>query len=65
PKALLMLVATQDNLADTAVSMAAFDRAKEPKRIEMLEGDHFVAYQGQGFIQASTVMRDFLLEHLS
>jgi fermentation-respiration switch protein FrsA (DUF1100 family) len=64
PKPLLMLVASQDNMADTAVSVAAFDRAGEPKRLEMLEGNHFVAYQGQGFVQASTVMREFLLEYL-
>ena len=64
PKPLLMLVATQDHLADTAVSIAAFERAGEPKRLEMINGDHFADYQGQGFVQASTVMRDFLLEHL-
>ncbi len=64
PKALLMVVASLDNMADTAVSVAAFDRAGEPKRLEMIEGDHFAAYQGQGFVQASTVMREFLLEHL-
>jgi hypothetical protein len=64
PKPLLMLVATHDSLADTAVSIAAFDRAEEPKRLEMIEGDHFAAYQGRGFDQASTVMREFLLEHL-
>jgi len=64
PRPLLMLVADQDSMADTAVSLEAFDRAREPKRLELLEGDHFVAYQGQGFVQASTVMRDFLVKHL-
>jgi len=64
PKALLMVVATNDNLADTAVSLAAFDRAGEPKRLEMVEGDHFAAYQGPGFVQVSSVMREFLMEHL-
>ncbi len=64
PKPLLMVVATKDEMAETAVSTAAFDRAGEPKKLEMIEGDHFVTYQGKGLAQASTVMRDFLLEHL-
>jgi len=64
PRPLLMLVATEDHLAETAVSLAGFDRAGEPKSLEMLEGDHFVAYQGKGFTQASAVMREFLLTYL-
>ncbi len=64
PKPLLMLVATQDNLADTAGALAAFDRAGEPKRLVMIEGNHFAAYEGSGFVQASTAMRKFLLEFL-
>ena len=58
------MVATRDNLAETAVSLEAFERAREPKQIEIIDGDHFDVYREEGFIQASRVSRDFLLERL-
>lgn len=64
PTPLLMVIARDDRLAPTAGALKAFERAGEPKRLELIEGDHFVAYQGEGFARAAPVMRDFLLQHL-
>ncbi len=64
PAALLMVVATDDRVAPTATALEAFERAREPKRLEMVEGHHFVDYQGEGFDHAVAVMTAFLLEHL-
>ncbi len=64
PTPLLMIVATDDRVADTEAELAAFARAGEPKRLETVVGDHFVVYHGAGFEQASAVARDFLVEVL-
>lgn len=64
PRALLMVVASEDRLAPTELALAAFERAGEPKRLERVAGDHFVPYAGEGFAQASQAMRSFLLEQL-
>jgi len=64
PRALLMVVASEDRLAPTELSLAAFERAREPKRLEVIAGDHFVPYSGAGFELASKAMREFLLERL-
>ena len=64
PTPLLMVVATQDNLADTAVAVAAWDRAKEPKELVMVEGHHFVPYEGDGFERAAGAACRFFTRHL-
>jgi fermentation-respiration switch protein FrsA (DUF1100 family) len=64
PRPLLAVVATRDNLAETELTLAAFERAREPKQLEMINGDHFDVYREEGFLQASRVSRDFLLEKL-
>jgi fermentation-respiration switch protein FrsA (DUF1100 family) len=64
PAALLMVVASEDRLAATDVAIAAYSRAGQPKRLELVDGDHFVDYQGPAFETASAAMREFLLEHL-
>jgi alpha/beta superfamily hydrolase len=64
PTPLLMVVATRDNLAETAIAAAAFDRAGQPKQIEMIEGDHFSVYEGNAFLQASSTQCEFLLKYL-
>ena len=61
---LLMVVATEDRLASTAVALDAFARAPEPKQLEMVSGDHFVAYEDEGFAQAAVVVRDFFDQYL-
>ncbi len=64
PTPLLMIVATQDRLAETAVALAAFERAGEPRRLELLEGHHFVPYEGEGFEVASRAAANHFVEHL-
>ena len=64
PAALLMVVASHDVVASTEVALAAFERAHEPKQLQMVEGHHFVDYQGDGFDHVVGVMTDFLLAHL-
>jgi uncharacterized protein len=64
PTPLLMVVATHDELADTAGTLATFARAGEPKHLTTIEGGHFVAYQGRGFELAVNAMREFLLANL-
>ena len=64
PRPLLMVIATEDRVADQAVARAAYAIAGEPKQLELIEGDHFVPYSGPAFEQASVVMRDFLRAHL-
>jgi fermentation-respiration switch protein FrsA (DUF1100 family) len=64
PTPLLMVVATQDRLAATEVSRAAFARAREPKRLEMVPGHHFDPYDDSCFEQAANAARDFFAQHL-
>lgn len=61
---LLMVVASEDRLADTASTLAAFERAREPKQIEVIEGHHFVPYDGDAFERAAGIERDFLVRTL-
>ncbi|MCZ4433033.1 alpha/beta hydrolase [Agrobacterium sp. SOY23] len=44
PTPLLMLVAEDDHLTPTDLALDAFDRAGEPKALEMLPGGHFEPY---------------------
>lgn len=61
---MLMVVATEDRLALTSVALDAFARAPEPKQLEMVSGDHFVAYEGTAFAQVAPVVRDFFHRYL-
>ena len=54
PTPLLMVVASDDNLAATDVALAAFERAGEPKSLELIDGHHFVPYDGEPFTRAAT-----------
>jgi len=64
PTPLLMVVASDDRLAETAIALRAFDRAGEPKQLEMILGHHFVPYAGAEFVQAANAARDFFLKYL-
>jgi fermentation-respiration switch protein FrsA (DUF1100 family) len=64
PTPLLMVVATEDRLVETAVSLAAFERAREPKRLELVLGHHFAPYDDPCFEQAAGAARDFFVQHL-
>ena len=62
--ALLMVVATNDDVASTAVALDTFARASSPKRLKMIEGHHFSAYEDPERVEAADAMIDFLDEFL-
>lgn len=64
PTPLLMVVAAQDNLAVADLALQAYQRALEPKRLELLPGGHFDAYAGAGFDRACAAACDWFSLHL-
>lgn len=62
--ALLMVIATRDDVASTAVALDTYERASGPKRKAMIEGHHFSAYDEPGRNDAFDAMVDFLDEFL-
>jgi hypothetical protein len=64
PTPVLMIVATRDTLTPTDLILDAFERALAPKKLELLDGGHFVPYV-EKFDQASAAARDWFLEHLT
>ncbi|MFC4002485.1 alpha/beta hydrolase [Prauserella oleivorans] len=64
PTPLLMLPARNDVLTPTELAIAAYEQAREPKRLRILPGGHFDAYV-DGFEQSSVPARDWFLEHLA
>jgi fermentation-respiration switch protein FrsA (DUF1100 family) len=64
PTPLLMIVATEDRVAPANVARSAYALAQDPKRLELIPGDHFAPYSGDPQQHVSKVMIDFLREHL-
>ena len=64
PTPMLMVVATEDRVADAEVARHTFALAQEPKRLTLIPGHHFVPYSGAAQQQALESMLDFLYEHL-
>ena len=64
PKPLLMVVAAQDATTPVDLALGAYERAHEPKRLVILDGDHFDAYV-QTFERASSVAEQWFVEHLN
>jgi fermentation-respiration switch protein FrsA (DUF1100 family) len=64
PTPLLMLPALDDRLVPTELAIAGYERAREPKKLQILPGQHFDAY-GDGFGVSSGAARDWFLEHLT
>jgi fermentation-respiration switch protein FrsA (DUF1100 family) len=64
PTPLLMLPARDDHLTPSELAIAAFERAHEPKRLQILPGGHFDAYV-EGFEVSSAAARNWLVQHLS
>jgi cephalosporin-C deacetylase-like acetyl esterase len=65
PTPLLMVVAADDRVAPAAVALDTFERAAEPKQLELLDGHHFCAYDGPAHTRAVAVTTDFLVRHLA
>ncbi len=63
PTPLLMLPAYGDHLVPSELAIAAFETARQPKKLQILPDGHFDAY-GKGFEISSGAARDWFLEHL-
>ncbi|WP_431324682.1 alpha/beta hydrolase [Rhizobium sp. YTU87027] len=63
PTPLLMLVAEEDHLTPTDLALDAFDRAGEPKALEVLPGGHFEPYTTL-FEQSSSAAVGWFVKHL-
>jgi len=64
PTPLLMIVATQDALTLTDLELDAFERAREPKKLLLIDGGHFTPY-AEAFAETSTAARDWFAAHLT
>ncbi len=64
PTPLLLVVAAGDHLVTSELAIAAYERAHQPKKLEILPDGHFDAYV-KGFELASTAARDWLAQHLA
>ncbi|GAA2548399.1 alpha/beta hydrolase [Pseudonocardia hydrocarbonoxydans] len=65
PTPLMMVVAAGDHLTVSDLSLAAYGRANEPKRLLVLPVGHFEAYVGDAFRVSAPAQRDWFLMHLS
>jgi len=63
PTPLLMVVGGADVVCSTDLALAAFNRAGEPKRLELFPGGHFSAYTDQ-FERAAAPATDWLPQPL-
>jgi fermentation-respiration switch protein FrsA (DUF1100 family) len=64
PTPLLMLPARNDVLTPTELAIGAYEKAREPKKLQLLPGGHFDAYV-KGFDVSSGPARDWFVEHLA
>jgi fermentation-respiration switch protein FrsA (DUF1100 family) len=64
PTPIMMTVADRDNLCVTELQLAAFQRLREPKQLQLLSGNHYVAYE-DGHAEAANAQAEFLLRHLA
>jgi cephalosporin-C deacetylase-like acetyl esterase len=63
PTPLLMIVGDADVVCPTDLALSAFNRAREPKRLELYHGGHFSAYTAQ-YERAATAATEWFTEHL-
>ncbi|NMO51497.1 alpha/beta fold hydrolase [Actinoplanes sp. TBRC 11911] len=64
PTPLLMIVASDDVVASTVKTLAAYETAAAPKELVLVTGGHYSLYAGAGFRTASSSARDFFRRHL-
>ena len=64
PTPLLVLVAEKDVLTPTELTLATYQKAREPKKLVILPGGHFDAYV-KGFDDASGPARDWFVKYLA
>ncbi|MCA0341895.1 MAG: hypothetical protein LCH99_19485, partial [Proteobacteria bacterium] len=59
PTPLLLVVAGQDHLTPADLTLAAFEDAREPKKLVVLPCGHFEAYVDEGFAVGGAAERDW------
>jgi hypothetical protein len=59
-----MLPAQNDVLTPTDLAVAAYEKAREPKKLQFLPGVHFDAYV-DGFDVSGPAACDWFVEHLT
>lgn len=64
PTPLLMVVGATDYLTPTRHQLAAYETAREPKRLIMIDGGHFAPYLSH-LDEASGAARDWFVQHLA
>jgi len=64
PTPFLLMVGHDDTVASTDLPLTAFEKALEPKQVEILPGGHYSPYGGESFEPAVTAARDFFVTHL-
>jgi fermentation-respiration switch protein FrsA (DUF1100 family) len=64
PTPLLLLPAHGDHLVPAELTIAAYEQAREPKKLVILPGGHFDAYV-KGFADAGGHARDWFVQHLA
>ena len=64
PTPLLMIVAAGDTVTPFEHALEAYEQAREPKQIIVIQGGHFDAYTGSGFDECSAAARDHFVKHL-
>ncbi len=63
PTPIMMTIADQDNLCVTELQLAAYQQLREPKQLQILPGNHYVAYE-DGQQEAARAQAEFLVRHL-
>lgn len=63
PTPLLMIVGDHDTVCPTDLALGAFNRAREPKRLELYHGGHFSAYTDE-FDRAAGAAAAWFTQHL-
>jgi fermentation-respiration switch protein FrsA (DUF1100 family) len=58
-----MIVGDRDVVCPTDLALEAYNRAREPKRLELYPGGHFSAYTDQ-FERAARAAADWFARHL-
>ncbi len=64
PTPLLVIVASEDEVAPAPVARQTYAIASEPKQLQEIPGHHFVPYSGEQLDQAIAYALAFLKEHL-
>lgn len=64
PTPVMMTIADQDNLCVTELQLAAYQRLREPKQLQILPGNHYTAYE-DGHAEAAEAQAEFLVRHLT